>query len=308
MNQSTRPAIIKLGTIDCDMVEATPVVFKGEIWRGEWVRKDYYKQRAIDANYYRFVNRDTGDTTEPLAVGTIFGSAFVDDGTVYVAGTVDGGRSGVRIFSSTDLARWEELPGVDLSLYRIWNTSICKADGRYAMMFEVSEPEEECGVAFTARFAFSDDMRTWEITPPDCHYEKSRYTAPHCLRWLDGWFYDFYLEAYHEVRGWETRVVRSRDLIHWDSSPLNPVLSASDEDKVIANPDIPPDERKRIAAIKDINNSDIDFTEHKGHLVINYSWGTQCGDEFLAEATYAGTLGQFLRGWFPHKPAHKEAK
>ena len=294
-----RPRVIKLGTIDCDMVEATPVVFKGEVWRGEWVRKDYYKKKAIDANYYRFVNRESGETTTPLAVGTIFGSAFVDGDTVYVAGTVEGTQDRVRLFASRDLAGWDELPGVDLSAYRIFNTSICKADGRYVMMFEIDRPPEEAGTPFTARFATTKAFETWDVTPPECLYALDRYTAPHCLRWLDGWFYDFYLEAYNEAKGWETRVVRSKDLVHWEPSPLNPVLSASDEDKTIANPAIPPGERKRIAGIRNVNNSDIDFTEHEGRLIISYSWGTQHGDEFLAEAIHEGTQEQFLRGWFP---------
>ncbi len=33
--------------------------------------------------------------------------------------------------------------------------------------------------------------------PPECNYAKDRYSAPHCLRWLDGWFYNFYLEGNH---------------------------------------------------------------------------------------------------------------
>ena len=49
---------------------------------------------------------------------------------------------------------------------------------------------------------------------------------------------------------------------------------------------------------KDINNSDIDFCEFNGRVIINYSWGNQHGKEFLAEAIYEGTLKQFLKGWF----------
>ena len=37
-----RPLIVKLGTIDTDIVEATPIVFKGKVYRFEWVRKDYH--------------------------------------------------------------------------------------------------------------------------------------------------------------------------------------------------------------------------------------------------------------------------
>lgn len=48
-----------------------------------------------------------------------------------------------------------------------------------------------------------------------------------------------------------------------------------------------------------LNNSDIDFCEYHGELLINYSWGNQQGTEFLAEAVFPGTEKQFLRGWFP---------
>ena len=45
----------------------------------------------------------------------------------------------------------------------------------------------------------------------------------------------------------KSRVVRSKDLIHWDPSPLNPVLKVSGEDKLIANKNIPEKLRERIA-------------------------------------------------------------
>jgi hypothetical protein len=95
------------------------------------------------------------------------------------------------------------------------------------------------------------------------------------------------------------RVVRSRDLVKWEASPLNPVLRASPEDKVIANPRLTGLQRTRIAQAVNLNNSDIDFCEWQGRLVIHYSWGNQKGIEHLAEAAYDGTMQQFLRGWFP---------
>lgn len=57
--------------------------------------------------------------------------------------------------------------------------------------------------------------------------------------------------------------------------------------------------RQKIIAAEDCNNSDIDFCEFNGRLIINYSWGNQRGAEFLAEVYYNGTQAQFLRGWFP---------
>jgi hypothetical protein len=293
VDAENRPLIRKLGTIDLDLVETTPIVFNSRLYRFEWVREGYWNNRR-KTNYFRLIDHETGVATAPFADGHEFGSAFVDGDTVYVTGTR--GRNGVDMFASRDLKTWDSWPVINDGRYGIFNTSLCKAGDGYVLMFEIDKPAGEAGVPFTARFAKSRDLREWEITPGECNYAKDRYTAPHCLRWLDGWFYDFYLEAHD---GYQMRVVRSRDLIHWQSSPLNPVLRASPEDKVIANPNLTDAQRARVAYAVNLNNSDIDFCEWRGHLVINYSWGNQQGVEHLAEAAYDGTQEQFLRGWFP---------
>ncbi len=294
------PVIRKLGTLDCDLVEATPVVFKGKLYRCEWVRTSYQGNK-LDTNYSRLVDVSTGHSTAPFAQGYVFTSAFVDGDTLYVTGTsTEKGWTGqrVEVFASRDLKRWENWTALDLDGFGICNTSICKGGDRYVMMFEIHKPTAQAGTAFTARFATSEDLRKWSLTEPECVFAKDRYTAPHCLRYLEGHYYNFYLEAHD---GYEMRVVRSKDLIHWEPSPLNPVLKASSEDKLIANPELTVDQRHRIAKAKDINNSDIDFCEHEGRLVIYYSWGNQQGEEFLAEAVYEGTTAEFLRGWFPQE-------
>jgi len=94
-------------------------------------------------------------------------------------------------------------------------------------------------------------------------------------------------------------VVRSRDLVKWEASLLNPVLRHSPEDKLIANAKLTDPQRTRIALATNLNNSDIDFCEWQGRLAITYSWGNQLGVEHLAEAVYDGSLEQFLKGWFP---------
>jgi lysophospholipase L1-like esterase/pimeloyl-ACP methyl ester carboxylesterase len=292
-----RPLIRRKGTIDLDLVETTPVVFGGKVWRFEWVRhgigQQYWdNQRAT--NYFRFRDPGSGEVTEPFADGHEFGSAFVQGDTVYVTGTQ--GRSRVNMFASRDLKTWEKWPVIDDGRYGIFNTSVCKAGGEFVLMFEIDKPREEAGVAFTARFAKSPDLRQWTLTPPECNYAKDRYTAPHALRWFDGWFYNFYLEAH---QGYEMRVVRSRDLTKWEPSPLNPVLRHSLEDKMIANVNLTEAQRARIARATNLNNSDIDFCEWQGRLAIVYSWGNQQGVEHLAEAVYDGSLKQFLHGWFP---------
>ncbi len=107
-----------------------------------------------------------------------------------------------------------------------------------------------------------------------------------------------YLEA-RPGPTYETHIVRSRDLIRWESSPLNPVLVASEQDKQIANPKLTAEQRKKIAGAVDRNNSDMDFCEFRGRTIIYYSWGNQQGTEFLAEAAHVGSLASFLRGFFP---------
>lgn len=290
-----RPLIIKSGTIDVDLVETTPIVFKNKVYRFEYVRQGYWDNPTGDS-YFRFVDHETGKSTKSFAKGFHLGSAYVDNETVYVTAVDIWDGEQVHIFSSRDLENWDSWLAFELPGYGIFNTSLTRDENNYVLMFEIGKPEKETGKRFTANFTTSVDMKEWELLSSDHNYAKDRYTAPHCLRYLDGYYYNFYLEAHN---GYEMRVVRSKNLIQWEPSPLNPVLKASEEDKQIANNKLADDLKQRIADAKDINNSDIDFCEFNGRLIINYSWGNQRGEEFLAEASYEGTLEQFLKGWFP---------
>jgi len=292
-----RPVIKKLGTIDCDLVETTPIVFQNRLYRFEYVRTKY-KPNTTGDSYFRFIDVARGEPTPSFAVGYHLGSALVDGDTVYVTGTNTWGGQRVEIFASKDLQHWNAWNALNLPGFGIYNTSMWRAGDKHVLMFEIGEPPEEAGVRFTARFATSKDLRHWELTPPECNWTKKHYSAPHALRYLDGVYYVFYLHAH---QGYEMRVVRSRDLIHWEPSPWNPVLRASKEDKNIANPKLTPAQRERIAEATNINNSDMDFCEYNGRLIINYSWGNQQGAEHLAEAVFHGTLEQFLKSWFPEK-------
>ena len=103
----------------------------------------------------------------------------------------------------------------------------------------------------------------------------------------------------HQDAAYASCIVRSQDLIHWESSPYNPIMEFSDEDRRIANANLNAEERQRIATAYNRNNSDVDLCEFNSHVVIYYSWGDQLGIEHLAEAVYQGTLESFLRGFFP---------
>lgn len=293
VDERGRPRIDRRGTIACDLVESNPVV-----WRDRLLRFDTFRARhagnPLGDDTLRFVDVASGEALAPFGRGYHFGCAFAaGDRMIVTASRPE--RVAIDIFESTDLEHWECRPALTAVRYRYFNTSITRDDQGYTLMFEISTPPEECGVPFTARFAQSTDLERWELTPPECHYAKDRYTAPHCLRWLDGWYYNFYLE---QCDGFVQRVARSQDLARWRTSPLDPVMAPHPDDRRIANPALTAAERRRIATAEDINNSDIDFIEWQGGLEITYSWGNQRGVEFLAAARYDGSLQQFLEGWF----------
>jgi hypothetical protein len=90
---------------------------------------------------------------------------------------------------------------------------------------------------------------------------------------------------------------------------LNSVLCAPADDRHIASgARFTAGELNRIATVTDINNSDIDFCEYSGHLVIYYSWGNRKGIEHLASAMHRGTEAEFLEGWFPSHRAVNSCK
>ncbi len=292
-----RPEIRKLGTLDLDLVEATPVVFRDRLYRFEYVRKEY-KSNTTGDTCFRFIDVETGAATPEFARGYDLGCAHVEGGTMWAFGVDQWDGSKIAAFRSTDLKAWEQHPALELPGWGLFNTSVCKAGDRSIMAIEVGRPPEVVGVPFTTRFAESTDLKSWKLLPEDRVFTKERYSACPSIRFLDGMFYMTYLETKPGPR-YETHVVRSKDLVRWESSPLNPILAASDADKKIANPKLTADQRAKIAAAVDRNNSDVDFCEYRGRTIIDYSWGNQQGTEFLAEAVYDGTLANFLRGFFP---------
>src|SRR5262245_58045818 len=291
------PTIKRLGTLDLLMVETTPVVFKDRLYRFEYVRDNYHANKT-GASYFRFIGVATGKVTPAFAKGQHLGCAFVEGETVYAFGVDKWGGSKITVFRSKDMEKWEGRLALHVPDWELFNTSVCKADGRYVMAVEVGGPKEVVGVPFTTFFAESKDLLTWKRLPLECVYSKEKYTACPALRYLDGYFYMVYLEA-RPGPAYESHIVRSRDLKRWESSRLNPVLAFSDEDRSIANPKLTAGQRKAVAEARDINNSDVDLCEFKGKTVIYYSWGNQQGKEFLAEAVYEGTLASFLRSYFP---------
>ena len=88
-------------------------------------------------------------------------------------------------------------------------------------------------------------------------------------------FYVTYLEARPGPR-YETHVVRSKDLIRWESSPLNPVLVASEEDSRIANPKLTAEQRKKISGA-------VDRTRESSRRLYSWAEKSEVATPFVAE-------------------------
>jgi hypothetical protein len=288
-----RPVIQKLGTIDLDLCETTPFVFKGKAYRLEWFRK---------GSYLRIIDHETNKEVSRFGEHHRFPCAYAENDTVYVIGTKeDRGWFGntLTVFTSKDLLHWDEHIAFHDPDYGICNTSVCKADGRYIMSIEVNSASKDTNGTFAARFLESTDLIHWKATPLECrHGFGEGLCSPHLIRWDKGWYYLF-----STVGGTPTGYVlllnRSRDLKTWEPSPFNPVMAADEQDKLIYNSQLTPEQRAKVASARDCDNSDIDFCDFKGKLRINYCWGNQVGSEFIAEAQYDGTTSQFLQAWFP---------
>lgn len=293
-----KPLIRKLGTVECDLVEATPLVFWDHLCRFEYVRSQY-KHNPTGDSYLQLVDHETGERSPAFGHGYHLASAYAEGETVWAFAVDIWDGEEIHVFWSEDLETWREQTALRLPGWGLFNTSVCKGPEGYVMAFEVGRAPLEIGARFTIFFAQSPDLKNWTMLSSDHVYALDRYTACPAIRYLsDGYYYMAYLEALPGPE-YAMCLVRSRDLLAWELSPLNPMLEHSDEDKLIANPALTVAERAHIAAAENRNNSDVDLCEFEGQTIITYAWGNQLGTEFLAEAVYDGTLDSFLQGFFP---------
>jgi alpha-L-fucosidase len=181
-----------------------------------------------------------------LAHGFSYPSAYVEGDTfyVFVASThADGlnarGPFDIHVFCSTDLEHWTSRMAVPHEPgERNINSSVCKGPDGYVMAYETN-----AYVPFTIKFARSQDLLHWQKVA-DVAWRKEKYTACPALRYHEGYYYMFYLNQTEGQWHFETHLARSKDLVDWEESPLNPVLTPLPEEG--------------------INNSDIDMLEHEG--------------------------------------------
>lgn len=301
-----RPKIRRLGTIDFGVNETTPVVFKDRLYRFEYINRKYHRA-ALPTDYFHFIDVATGVATPGFAHNHFLGSAFAERETMYAFGVKEAwGGQQIDVFQSNDLINWTSRTVLEKLGWALYNNSVCKGDGRYIMAFEAGAPAAVVGKKFTSFFAESPDLLNWKFLGEQYAWTRDFYIGCPTIRYLDGYYYIFYLVQLpqrlrpdDETVPYETHLVRTRDFLKFEPSPLNPVLTFSEDDRQIQHPQINAEQRQRIAISPNTNVSDMDLCEFHGEVVMYFSWGSQNGIEYLAEARYTGTLASFLTAFYP---------
>lgn len=300
-----RKTLKKKGTLGIGIVETTPVVWKDELLRFEWVRNNQWG--AVDGitrevGCYRFARMADNASVCEFAEDHAFGCCHAEGDTMYAYGVRgEGGGNVIDAFWSSDMKNWEqkEIIRFDEGIH-VYNNSVCKGPDGYIMAIEINGKTTPWPCkGFTCVFAKSADLVNWEMLDMATHaYEPSRYTACPVLRYADGWYYMICLESMPCHR-WVPYITRTKDFENFQMGHFNPVMWFDDDDRIVQHPEwFTAEQLDYIANAADCNNSDLDICEYNGKTVILYSWGNQLGKEFLAEAEYDGSMEEFLKSFY----------
>ena len=267
-----------------DVCEAAPIVWHGRLTLVKCVRPAAGGTRAD----YHLVLEDveTGRELGRLAEGYGLACALVQDGTLHVFASrfESDGWNDVTRFTSTDLKTWEQKVALEQEHEHLFNSSVCATDRGFVMAYE--SDDRNC-VPFTVKFASSPDLETW-TKKPEAVFGAERYAACPCLRYANGTYYLLYLERRAPRWFFETYLARSKDLISWELSPANPILTPGLHDG--------------------INASDPDVVEFRGRTYLYYSVGDQRTWSKLKRAVYPGPMAELLSGGFAASPPRPGAE
>jgi len=259
-----------------DMCEVTPFVWQGRAVLLACVRPGH--AGTPEDHYLTVQDAESGDELARFAEGYSLACAHAHEGALYVFASRLGDRTwnDVTLFKSADLEQWESKVVIEQDpAERLFNSSVCEGPDGFVMAYETNDPAYP---AFTVKFARSKDLANWTKLP-DAVFGTDRYTACPCIRYANGYYYMLYLERRAPRWFFETYIARSKDLVSWELSPANPVLTPT--------------------AIDDgINASDPDVFEYQGKTYLYYAVGDQRTWMNIKRAAYPCALQQFLEQWF----------
>ena len=270
---TVQSSLVKSDEVMTNMMETTPVVWQGRLCLLECIRPA--SGGSTNDYFLKLVDIETGRELTRFGRGYGLGCAFAHGSKFYAFATrfdLKTSWSEIVEFESTDLKTWQQHPVIQPEHEHLFNSSVCETDDGFVMAYETDDQQY---VPFTIKFARSVDLQNWTKLP-DAVFGKDRYTACPAVRFSNGWFYLLYLES--KPPKYETYMARSRDLVRWELSPRNPVLTPG------------PGE--------DINTSDADLAEFQGKTVVYYAIGDQKTWANLKHAVYPATMQEFFEAYF----------
>lgn len=292
----SNPLVYK-GKLDSPLVEVTPFVFNGRLYRLENWQKQWEFPGSPDGSRFTEDEVRVRDVEADTVISIPFkghglGMALVYDDTVYVFAGDWGAETKwniqeIQMTSSRDLVTWSA-PVVVLRAEpqeKFFNVSVCRGESDFVMLVESNDP---AWPAFTFKYFRSDDLIHWRRVP-GAEYGREKYVGGPALYFEGEHYYTLYLQSLGEGR-YETRVTRSKDLVHWQDAP-------SGRPFVTFNPDHPI-HPLRPADKRETNASDAELCAWQGKTLVYYTGGDQqlAGD--LQWAEFHGTPRELLERFY----------
>ena len=274
--------------------ETTAVFFKGQWLRLETVRIGQINSLHPDVPHAQIRNLDDNSIVCTCMHGFWLQHAFVWKDWFYIFGT---DYYGIWMTRSFDLYEWSKPQLVfnseNSTEIHYQNNSIVWNGEYFVMAVDLLGGP----YSFTICFAKSNDLVEWHYIP-GAIYRPHMYTSCPVLQYCDGWYYLFHCRG---IEKWlfEPYVARSRDLLVWEDSPNNPILTP-DTSEILPAAKKDDDKIYRVC-----NASDLFVYERDGKTIGYYHIGTQTAGSigYLKRADYDGPISDFFKELFePKKP------
>ena len=259
-----------------NMCEMSPFVWQDKLMHMACIRPGG-ATGGVDDYYLEIRDAVSNEVITRFAYGYGLASVFVEGDTFYAVASrfVDKNWNDVTLFSSKDFKTWDKRVIVKQENEHLFNSSLCKGPVGYVLAYESNTRDYP---AFTTKFAISPDLQTWSKLPK-ATFGTNRYTACPEIHYSKGYYYVLYLENRNPRHYYETYLTRSKDLVQWELSSANPVLSPRGLDE-------------------GINASDPALIEFEGKTHVYYSVGDQLTWMNVKRGVYPGTIHEYFESWY----------
>ena len=138
------------------------------------------------------------------------------------------------------------------------------------------------------------------LDPETYAFSKERYMGGPWMKYSEGWYYVISVTEL-PCKRYTNYIYRTKDFLDWEVGLYNPLLSPSEEDRILSPnvcDDLTEQMRQQIQTGFLASSSDMDLCDWNGKTYINYLLGNQLGFYYMAEAEYDGTVAEFLKANF----------